>query len=568
MAEHSLELARKKMFELVLESRNTSGMEFINRLLERPDAGDLVASLDAPELYSIMGIVGRSDSYELIRYATDEQWQGIVDLDVWSHGRFVPQRLEQLLGIASTAGEGTMSRLLETLEDNHVGLYVLRQARVVARTGEPEQMDEIASFANVVITPDQMFFLILNDSGQYAPLNSFVQAFYISDRERIVSILKSLTSEDPDVLEDDERNFRTGRLASFGFPTMEEAERLFSYTNPVAVLKALKESKSRLADLPPSPPSLLPVLSDFGGQQPKFMKLAIEELRKTQPNALDRVLQGFVYLSNIVIVWDTRDDMAMADQVGESLKTALSLAALGLEYLAEGDVATAGLLLRKVKAKTLFRVGHSLTLLLRSQARRLRSQSGEEHGLFLYDPPLDDAIRSASMELPHYFEGLSSAEAVTCRVFSSMREYKAVRSVLNQASGVSDYVLRSLKPDYKKVAASIDKDTRPFVTHTTLVATSLVNGLLGNSDLLAPVPTSSLVKVLDVLLVPDGPDKRRLNPGFMKAVAAFYAKEKDQAARAVIDLAIRKLEDTLCPLRPGASPDTKILAGSLLVTPL
>lgn len=560
----SLEL-RRQATELVRQARNESGMEFLDRLLQHPQVEELLTALEPHEFYSLVLSVGKSDSYDLIRYASQEQLQAIVDLDLWVSGTFSPERFEQLLGIAATAGEETVANLIESLEDNQLGIYLLRRCTVMARTMDPDQEDSIADMGQTILTPDNLFYLILPAGNTwYGTLKSFIEAAYYIDRQRTVELLSSCTGEDAQILEEEEKRARDSRMTTMGFPSLEEAEHLFHYVNPIKTREAIRSKLDHLAEMPYPGDTLLPALLKLDVKQPAFLGRVMQ---RTMELGLptDRVLRSMVSLGNHIIMWETKDNLADADTTAHGLQRALRLLSLGLEYVAEEDVEIGVQVLRRVKATTLFRIAYSLTMWVREKARKLASLAGQESGFFLFDPPLDDTIKGAAQFLPMYFEGLVDDDRNTLKDFETLAELRKTRAALKQAEGVDMFVRQALRLDVKALELQVEKDLRPMVTHTTLMATALVNGLLGVEPWLKPVPAQDLPKIVDLLLLPTPTGERLLNPKFQQAVEKFFHTEKNRFAGALMDLSVKKLDVVFRRLPKGMIPEAKLLADTLLV---
>lgn len=560
----SLEL-RREATALLQKAPQESGMDFVNRLLDHPNVGGLIEALEPEEFYALMLSVGKSDCFDLIRYCSEEQLQGLVDLDLWVNGRFSPIRFEQFLGMAASAGEEAVAKVIESIEDPQVGIYLLRRCQVIPRTGDPDQEDAIPDMGETILTPDNLFYLVLPKGNTwYGLLKSFIDSFYYLDRERIVALLMSASGEDADVLELEELRARANRLVAMGFPTLKEAEHLFDYINPVQTREAIRSKLEKLAEVPFPGDNLLPVLLEVDRPKPAFLRQVLDAL-VDDPKATNRVTRSMVSLANHMVMWQTRDDLADAETTTQGIQRALRFLSLGLEYVAEGSVSVAQAVVRKVKATTLFRIGFSLSLMVRTAARELVALSGQEQGFFLFDPPLDDTVKAASLAIPQYFEGLVDEARNTVKDFESLAELRRTRAALKQAKGVAEFVARTLRLDLSKLEAQVEKDLRPMVTHTTLMATALVNGMLGVEPWLTPVPAADIPKVMDILLLPSASGERLLNPRFAHAVEQFFQTEKDKFAGALMDLAVKKLEVVFKRLPHGTIPDARFLADTLLV---
>jgi len=550
--------------EIITREKPKGGMAVLNAILDRENAGELIRSLEPEELHSLVLEVGKADSAELICYASEEQFQGYMDLDNWVGAEFRPERLEGLMGLAASAGEEAAGRLFGSMDPETVGLYLLNRAKVHVRTFDPDEEVPDVQDGEVMCTPDDLFRIELpHGSPHFAAVKFFIDQLYNWDRQEAVSLIKTIATEEADVLEEEAVRFRTARVQAMGFPSYDQTRDIFRYVNPVQ-LKARIESKlARLSPVDTGQETLLPALLDFDDRQPPFLASVLAAV--DDAGVRRRVAEAVVFLANAVIVDESGGDLADVSGRERGIRRALSFLSLGLEYVSANDQAMGRVVIAKVWPKTLFRLGHSLCLTLRQRATRLLVSSGGDHGFMLFDPPLDDVIRGVASTMPQYFVGLEEEGSREFRDFYSVRDVGRARTVLEQAEGVARFVEANLRLSPEELGRTVPEDLKPMVTHTTLMSTALVNALLGAETLLEPVAVSRVPEVLDVVLIEDGEGNRTVNPRLQDAIGNFLSAEEDKFAAALFDLSLRKLESVFLRLPRGTVPDRRFLGGALLV---
>jgi len=557
---------REHLAEIVTGAIRGGGMDVVNAILAQPNAAELVAALHPEELHRLVHELGKQDSVDILRCASVEQVQGMLDLDDWVAGSFSPDRLQEMLGIAAAAGDDVVERLFEAMDDETIGLFLLKRCKVLQRTFEPEQEEQLQEQGEYFLTPDGAFFVLLPFKDRnYAAVRFFVEHLYGYDKEEAISLLKTLVYEEADVLEEEALRFRNARVGTMGFPSGDEVQRIFKYLNPVKAREKVRSTIGRFRKYPAQERSLLPALVGLEHQEAPFLQKALGRLSDDADRAT--FAEALVTLSNAVYAHATSGDLAAMARYPDALRRSLSLFNLGLEYITDGNAETAGALLTRIWPKTLFRIGHSATVLLREHARKLMGVSGAEHGFFLFDPPLDEVIRGAVREVPQYFEGIADESKTTWRDFRSLSEFTRTKAVLKQAEEVAKFCLAVLRADPAKLAETVPEPLRPAVTHTTLMATALLNGLLGREDLLAPIPVKEVASVSQVVLVAGAGGTRQVNPRLVEAMNRFNSTAENQFAAALIELSLKKLQDAFERLPSGADPDPRFLAGAVLVKP-
>ena len=565
MSEDGQELVlRKTLSELVDLARPRGGMAIIDAILEHPAAAELIPALDVEELYALMVEIGKSDCVDLVRMASHEQLEGLVDLDSWIGNTFVPERLDGLMGLFGSAGQEATEAFFESMSDETIVLYIKKRARIEARTFEPEQEDTFTDEMDVIITPDTLYFVIMpKEHPSFHAVNHFIDFLYSRAPLDAAALLKHAIYEDLKVLEDDAAHFREARVRTMGFMAANEVEELFSYVNPFEFKDGLKDwVPVDPAELPDTG-TLIPALLGYQDNLPPFLKTVMDELEDIEVR--NRMVEGLAYLANSMMVWETRGDLADRSRRRGGILRGFSLVNLGLEFLADEDPKEAAHLILRVWPKDLFRIGYSLTMLLHQQAERLLPLAGREAGFFLFDPPLSQAIQGAFLPIPQYYEGLLGEGEEGYRDFYRAVEVRNTRAALRQARGVAEFVVRSLQLDLEKLAAAVPDEFNLQVTHTTLMATALVNALLGNEELLRPVSPAEVPAVLDLVLVANAKGERTLNPRLAEAVKKFPADQENRFAAVMFDLSLKKLEALFRRVPAGAAPDRKLMAPVLLV---
>jgi hypothetical protein len=558
---------RNAVTEIVATERARGGMAIINAILDHPQALALIQSLEPEEMHALFAEIGREDCVDLIRFATEEQFQGLGDLDNWIGKSFTPERMESLLNLSIAAGPETLDTFVDSLEDEALVLYLRKRARIVARDFDPDQDDEMSvPGIEAFHTPDTMFWIVVPAEAPYFnDLKFIIERIYDRDHLDAAALLRHAIYEDADVLEDEAARFRGERIATMGFPSVEDATALFDYMNPVQFKERMDEKLANMAPYEVEHRTLLPILLGSYKGQPEFLKKTMDGL--TDDAVRRRIAEAVAYLANSIIVSRTGGDLSHAGGRTAGLRTALSILSIGLEFLSEEDVERARLVMTKVWPRTVFRAGYSLLIPLREEGRKALKYAGRAEDFYLFDPPLNEIIAGLFEEPPQYCTALENKPRPSFRDFRSVHDVARAKAALLQAIAVGLFIDTTLQLDVAKLAAGVVKARRKFVTHTTLIATALINALLGNDgDPLAPIAKQDLKVVVDLVFVAaeDG-GKPTINPRLTAAIAAFVQQSDSLFAAALFDLALRKLEDLFRRYPNGIIPDAKLAAPVLLI---
>ncbi|TMA33318.1 MAG: hypothetical protein E6J87_10460 [Deltaproteobacteria bacterium] len=147
--------------------------------------------------------------------------------------------------------------------------------------------------------------------------------------------------------------WRTGRLEDLGFPTWDEAMRIYRFMDPGARRALPAEAPAPPAEWPL--PVWLPRLPESGGAGDRIFR-AIAELSEPERRA---AFFGFVALANRIAVADGLP-LGDAESTPTAIAKAAHLASAGLAYLAEEHRMRDVDVVRRASVEHLFRVGANL----------------------------------------------------------------------------------------------------------------------------------------------------------------------------------------------------------------
>ncbi|MBW6484886.1 MAG: hypothetical protein K0B01_01875 [Syntrophobacterales bacterium] len=80
------------------------GDKLLQRVLDSENPGELVKQLPAEDLFWVVKRIGADDCLALLEIASEEQWQYLVDLDVWRKDLLSPQKALAWLKLLSILG--------------------------------------------------------------------------------------------------------------------------------------------------------------------------------------------------------------------------------------------------------------------------------------------------------------------------------------------------------------------------------------------------------------------------------------------------------------------------------
>ncbi len=392
--------------------------QFVDRLLEHPNAAELVARLPVQNFYYLVKELGLADAGELLALATAEQLQGCLDLDVWDKDRVDLRRLRSWFEVMLEEFlPGRLQRALEGLDLELLAFWVRQHCRIYDRTldEEPDEGSELPTYS----TPDTFFvleFLPDTDSATALTLERLIDRLYDADQQFARRLLLEAKWGLNIELEESAYRWRKGRLEDLGFVEYYEALEVYAYLDPAKVKQAAAVDWRLHGPRESSVVLPAPIVEAFteGGFFAEVFG-AIEDQRFAED-----VAAALIAVVNRALSAD-RVDPGDLDRVRSVSVRALATVSLGLEYLSDGSIEGGVRVLAGTPLITIFRVGFSLTVELARLAQRLHQRGVD-------DPNLDPLLTKRPL-FPRAFDTPPFAGG---RPFRSLSDVHRVRRYLEE----------------------------------------------------------------------------------------------------------------------------------------
>ena len=333
-----------------------SGGAVVNRILEMESPEKFVRALSRVDLYWLMKKVGEEDALPLLKLASNEQWQFMLDLELWDRDRLDLERTTLWLGSLFQADPERVARWLLNEGELLTFFYLSHMIEVQAKS-----KDEVLEDASFLTFDDVYYFRALSGEQEdfiHDLLHRLAEMDYLSYQSMMTGLAGTLRDE----VEEEVYRRRNVRIAEDGFLPYEEAVALYAHVD----LGALKTEKSFVAPAGPeddAPSAPLAPMLQVGEES-----LMVEAVRG-DPLLLDRVRVEFAGLCNQAISAD-RVRVSDAEDLVKVCRKVVGYINVGLERLAGRDLDLAQDYLRKNPLQQIFRAGFSLALDLKWDVER------------------------------------------------------------------------------------------------------------------------------------------------------------------------------------------------------
>ncbi len=317
-----------------------------------PQPERLIPEFPPAELCFTVKAIGLADAAWVLEYATPDQVVAALDLDAWQGQAIDPASAnEWLQAIARTSPEAQL-RALEALDPELLTLALRSRIGVVQR---PDEHEGWSPPEGAQTLEGQFHYWALADNDDLADVTTLLRALFEGAYWSYFRLMQAVTWELVSDTEEWALRWRTGRLEDLGFPTWEDAMRVYRFLDPEA-RRALPLAEERPIEVAAwSLPVWMPQLPEVSGPGGRIFR-AIGALEEEERRAC---FYAFVALSNRVAVAD-RLPLGDAESTPTAIAKAASFASAGLAFLAEQHGLADTELLRRVGVEHLFRVGANL----------------------------------------------------------------------------------------------------------------------------------------------------------------------------------------------------------------
>lgn len=326
-------------------------VEMRAELLElTPVPEQVIPLIPEAELCFIAKAVGLADASWILEHATPQQISACVDLDAWRGIVLDPRSMDSWMAAFVEAGEDTALRAVQSLDPELVVLYLRDHVDVMLDPKDEEwQAPEGAQTLE-----GQFYFLAKNPGDDLAPLMSLLHSLFRRDYWLYFRMMQGVVWELESDLEEWSLRWHTGRLQDHGFPSWDEAMRIYGFIRP-----------ERLAELGPDIAALdvsewtLPVwMSELPATTDSKHSIfrALNELDEAERRAF---FYSFLAMANKVAVAD-RMALGEPETLPKAIEKAAEVVSRGLDHVATENSLSLADTLRRVTLERLFRVGASL----------------------------------------------------------------------------------------------------------------------------------------------------------------------------------------------------------------
>mgnify|MGYP001593221964 CR=1 FL=1 len=402
------------------------GSALLKRIIEDEDPQAFVRRLSAEDLFWIVKRIGEDDCLPVLELAHEEQWQYLIDLDIWQKDRLSPEKTLAWLKRLGEADPERLSNWLFGEERNFLSFLLFSAAEVVVKNQEEEGLD----LPETYFTVDGVFYVrALSDENQEM-IEALLTTLAQNNNEGYHRLLYGLAAIIPAEAEEELYRLRNGRIAEHGFVPFEEALSVYAPLD----LDALK------TETPPLPPGKLvdktnnefvPALPLLQLEKEGIFRHTVSHI--SDPLVFERISVEFADLANHIIAAGNFPEISDPDILKASCRQATGYLNIALERLSRNDIPAAEAILRSHSLLTLFRAGYGLAVDLQREAKRWQQKSwffSQGWKNEFWGSPWEEMLDGLLATRPLFYDG--EAAAIPYREFKSGSDLDETRKQLQR----------------------------------------------------------------------------------------------------------------------------------------
>ncbi len=541
-------LPTEQQFNMILNSR---GRERIRTLFLSEHPGELIQRLPELEVYLTVKEVGEKDCLDLISLTTPEQFQYLLDLELWKKDALSPEKILYWMELLLESGEERVTQFIRTSDPEFIGLLLKKFLKVMTADGEPmEASDRIPPF-----TLDQYYFIHFRQKEARSVFIPFLQILYRIDEEGYRRLMEAVIVELESEMEEIGYRLRNARMADYGFPDFEEALEIYRFVD----LDSLSLEKRAIRGRMPGETEKItpPFYLTFHGEG-SFLSALLSKI--DDPQEQNRIRMELAVLSNKAMMAEPID-LFEIDEMKRVTQKVFHYLNLGLQYVSGEDEVGALEVLHDFPLQKIFQCGVGATLLLKKKAESILREpwfSGDRGNLVFLDPPHLEKFEGVLRKRPVLYRNGTAED------FKSLQDFRETKNILERVEAVTRFLGESLH-----VHPKLLKERDQEITLSTIFLTALANQILKGRFQFESIESAQLQHLFSRIFERDekgrGVIRTEITNGWKNALESMETDENRRIhLLAFKDFCLDLFEEEFGRIPPGEEVDPRFVKGLLI----
>ena len=424
---------------LLTRLHSLSGKEILDQILDQDNPRQLVQHLAYQDFLWLVKRTGEEDCLPLLELSSEDQWQYLLDLELWRKDRLNLEQSSRWLARLAQADSRRLVRWLFGEGEMFAYYHLFKSIQVEVK----KEDDSVHDIQEGFFTVDGVFYVRVLGKEHRQTIENVLRTMAGEDLERYHAILLKLAGVIPAEVEEEMYRLRNVRLAEQGFLPFEEAIAIYAPLNAKALNRGDPAEKVDIF-LDEETRAVVPISPLDHVEGPNLLTAVTSGISDNL--FLDRIRLEFAGICNQIL----SADGILANELDvlvRACKKAAGYLNLALESLCGTDISLAEKIVRGNFLGSIFRVGFGLALELKWEAERwLKGSWFYNHGLDLTFWGDDRGeILSGIVKKSGLYTGLREGEAY--KDFEMLSELNDCRELLHRLK-LLDRVLAKLTVHY------------------------------------------------------------------------------------------------------------------------
>jgi hypothetical protein len=542
---------------LVLGAR---GKERLRTLFFSNNPKELVEKLPELEIFLTVKEVGRSDAIDLVTLTTPEQFQYLLDLDLWKKDQLDPEKVVHWVEILLESGEDRIVEFIRSSDLDFLCFLLITFLHITKPEGEPTELME----RNLPFTLDREYFITFRKAEIRPVFQPFLEILYRYDSDTYRRLMESLLGELESDIEETSYRFRNARLADYGFPDVEQALEIYRFVDPGA-LPVEEAPQDTVPDISEKTQPTFYLMSQ--GDGPFFSEVLS---RVTDPLVQDRLKGELAGLCNKAMVAESIDLFDVGDMEWV-VKKVFHYLNLGLQGLSGKEEGRAVRILHTVSLQRIFQSGVGATLLMRKKAEALLKGpwfNGDRKNLRFLESIDKEIVEGVLKRKPGFYRNGVVDD------FRNLQDIKEVEDVLDRIDGVVTTLGEKLNVTPEKAKeqglVSDHADMENDIPLSTFFLTAIANHILNGRFEMKAIDKSRLKELFSIMFEQDEQRRGKLRMKIRQDVSEWLEstveddERKQQHLLAFWDFCKDVLEGDFGRIPPGEEVDPRFVKSLII----
>ena len=451
------------------------GKKALRLILDSPTPAHLVQSLAEEDLFWLVQEIGPEDALPVLSLASNDQWQYLLDLELWEKDRLGNASVNRWLDLLLKADPHRF--LIWGLRENLELIELHLSQNIDVRIKEKDESP--SDFEEGYFTLDDVFYIRIRHEEYDQTVTAFLKRLADHDLNRFQQVMLELVTVQPAEAEENLYRLRNVRLAEKGFLPFEEAIGIYQRLDAEDLLNMGRRVEKPLQE--PHLPQPISVSTSLHMEDQGLFFMALRHIG--DHHALERLQLEFAGMCNQIISADSLSIREKED-LAAVVRKACGYLDIGLQELDAGDPDKGARLVQKYALNQIFRVGYGAGLQLKWKVEKWVKNSWfvkQAMGLSFWGLEWEGLLEGLLRKRPLYYAGLREGEPY--------REFKALEEITRSHKAVDQIMALDRLLSCVLIHGSLTHPMKAYqpLNYKNLLLTSWARNHLGLSEEVKPL---------------------------------------------------------------------------------